>query len=239
MAAADWNANPRRLPLHQAIPILRRPLGLLVENKRNDGAFLRAVTPKPWRDHLLRALARGSVEIIHGGGADMRPLLDASAQEQCLRLWALFDSDAREPGRPSTASEALRKACLQKGVAHHQLRRRAIENYLPVKALEAWIDTGPRDRREDRRRRVAAFAAMDPEFRHHFNMKGGFERDRREGIPGFFLPHADHRDLQSGFGREIAELFYEGRFQIAEEWLAKDGQYPETLSMVQSILRRL
>lgn len=73
-------------------------------------------------------------------------------------------------------------------------------------------------------------------------MKGGFERDRRDfltGIPELYAEVADQRDLQSGFGHEIAVLFQEREFPIREEWLASDGQQQETLNMVQSILRHL
>lgn len=170
----------------------------------------------------------------------MKPRLEGASREESLRLWALFDSDAREPGRPSASSEAILHACKQRQVAHHRLRRRAIENYLPVKALEAWAHLGgDRTRRTTRRKAVAAFAAMQPEHRHHYNMKAGFEKDRPTGIPPFFESYADHPDLQKGFSGSIADLFHQEDFAILEDWMEKDGQHDETVAMVQSILRRL
>ena len=239
---ADWSSVPLRLSMELALRLLRKPLRLLVENRQNDGAFLRRVVPEPWRRKLLQSIANGWVEIGHGGGSDMRSQISASTYEATLRLWALFDSDAREPGRPSPASEELRKTCLEKRVPHHRLKRRAIENYLPVKALEAWTYLGKGNLRTMRRRAVAAFAGMSEAHRHHYNMKGGFESDRRDPSTGgseFYGELAHHRDLQGGFGHEIAALFQRQDFQIREEWLANDGQQQETLEIVQAIFRHL
>jgi hypothetical protein len=236
---AEWTANPPRLPLTEALRLLRKPLRLLVENRHNDGAFLRAVAPSPWRSHLRDALDRGQIEIEHGGGSDMKTQLERASLEEGLRLWALFDSDAREPGRPSAASEALRQACLRKGVPHHRLSRRAIENYLPAKALQGWAHNSSGNLRTSRRRKADAFASMRPDQRHHYNMKHGFQGDRKDGIPSFYEDFAGHSDLQEGFGRDIASLYHQEPLIIREEWLDKDGQLQEMLSMVQSILRRL
>jgi hypothetical protein len=239
---SDWSSVPPRMPMEPALGLLRKPLRLLVENRQNDGAFLRRVIPEPWRRKLLRSMDNGWVEIAHGGGSDMRSQISASTQEEALRLWALFDSDAREPGRPSPASEELRGVCLEKQVPHHRLQRRAIENYLPVKALEAWVHISRGSMRTSRRKAVAAFASMPAAHRHHYNMKGGFERDRRDpsaGIPELYGELAEHKDLQSGFATDIAVLFQERDFRIREEWLAKDGNQQEALHMVQSIFRHL
>jgi hypothetical protein len=41
--ASDWLASPPRIGPGEIIDVLRKPLAILVENKINDGAFLRAV----------------------------------------------------------------------------------------------------------------------------------------------------------------------------------------------------
>ena len=163
MAVADWRSVPPRLSMESALRLLRRPLRLLVENRQNDGAFLRRVVPEPWRGKFLRTLERGWVELEHGGGSDMRSRIQEADREDSLRLWALFDSDAREPGRPSQASEDLHRACLEKEVPHHRLQRRAIENYLPIQTLESWANLSGGRIRTVRRRAVAAFASMSSE----------------------------------------------------------------------------
>lgn len=238
--ASDWSANPPCVSLEVALPLLRAPLRVLVENRQNDGAFLQTVAPRPWREKLRQAIQRRWIELEHGGGADMQARLATLTREEALRLWAMFDSDAREPGKPSELSERLCGTCHQQKVPYHRLQRRSIENYLPVKALESWAYTGGRNRRSSRRRIVAAFSHMQPEQRHHYNMKGGFERDRRSPgskIPPMYDEHLENPDLQHGFGNDIADLFQERTFPLREEWLAKDGQQQEMLDMVQAILR--
>lgn len=239
LATPDWNTTPPRLPLPYALRLLQRPLSLLVENRHNDGAFLQAVIPTPWREHLLRSLEKGWIDFDHGGGTDMKTRVRTAKFEEALRLWALFDSDAREPGKPSPSSEELRHACVLRRIPHHRLSRRAIENYLPVKALEAWVHISPRNSREGRRRSVAGFASMQPEQRHHYHMKKGFEADRKSGVPDLFDSHSNRPELQRGFGDEITSLFHQLNFPIREEWLLKDGQRGEAISMAQAIFRRL
>ena len=238
--APDWEANPPRLSVSAGLAVLRRPLRLLLENRHNDGAFLRTVAPPPWRERYLKLLNDGWIEIDHGGGlSDMRTRAGSVRREEAMRLWALFDSDAREPGRPSPQSELFRAICDSAGIAHHQLRRRHIESYLPVQALMAWVSLGTKATRKARRQTAEAFAAMPAPQRHHYNMKGGFQKDRLHGIPAFFGAHADDPRLQAGFDESIAMLFHQQDFPIREEWLIRDGQSPETTEIIQSIFRQL
>lgn len=169
----------------------------------------------------------------------MKTRVRTATSEEALRLWALFDSDAREPGKPSPSSEELSQSCISRGLSHHRLSRRAIENYLPVKALEAWAYNSPKNSRDGRRRSVKAFASMKPEQRHHYHMKKGFQADRKSGIPDLFDPHSNHSDLQRGFGEEVTSLFHQREFPLREEWLLKDGQRQEVLLMAQAVFRRL
>jgi len=159
--------------------------------------------------------------------------------QDAMRLWAFFDSDAREPEKPSHRSESLRATCLKARIAHHQLRRRFIESYLPAKALLAWAHKSPKAVRTGRRETAEAFAAMRPLQRHHYNLKGGFTKDRESGIPSFYGDFADNPRLQAGFGETIGALFHEKDFRLQEGWLVRDGQREETAEILQSIFRRL
>lgn len=237
----NWAASSPRLPLGEGLRLLHQPLQLLLENQHNDGAFLCSVPPAPWRERLRTFLKNGWIELAHGGGSDMTKRIERVPREETLRLWALFDSDAREPGCPSEESEHKRRTCLAKDVAHHQLARRESENYLPPQALQAWAAKSSGNLRAARRRKADTFAGLQPEQRQHYNMKEGFAGDRKHlrNIPALFDSCSTHRDLQTGFGRDIASLFHEEDFPLHEEWLRRDGQHPETLAMVQSILRRL
>ena len=208
---------------------------MLVENRHNDGAFLRSVAPSSVREELREALDNRWIEIEHGGGADMKTRIRTATLEEAMRLWVLSDSDAREPDRPSSFQQALCQLCADQGVSHHLLQRRAIENYLPIQALNDWTFSCIRSSQEARRNKVKTFARLQPAQRHYYNMTKGFDADRPD-IPALFADCANHPHLQSGFGEDISSRFHQ---PIQEDWLRRDGQHAETLSMVQSILRRL
>lgn len=252
----DWNRDPPLLPLDEARRLLERPLRLMLEDEESDGAFLKTVPPRHWRAEFQKALEKHWLEIEHGGGIPrMLPRLKERSRQDILRLWVLFDSDAREPpepGKPVRASEESQeicRLCQVRSIACHQLRRRAAENYLPLQALSAWIES-PRSQderarnekrraRKELRRTYLAFKRMSREQRHHYDMKSGFSRDQRTAIPTSFTEHAKVPELQSGFGRSVYTAFKQEHFTFHEEWLIRDGQQEETTRMILSILRRL
>lgn len=246
VAAPMFEHTIPRLPLKDALSLMQRPLALLVENRRNDGAFLRRVATGRWRREVEHVLHNEWATFEHGGGLEnMKRRVDGTANEprDRLRLWVLFDSDAREPETPSTPSEALRARCIERDVEHHQLARRAMENYLPVPVLIRSADSlrGPL---KTRRRKVAqALQRMPGAQRHCYNMKGGFSGDRgKDGktpVPAHFAEFAQHPDLQDGFGRNIGELFGNTDMLFEERWFVSDGQTDETDRVVQALLRRL
>ncbi len=241
--APDWKCEPPRIPIEPALKILSSRLRLMVENATNDGAFIRAMAPEPWRKRLQEALDRGWAEFDNGGGLSVmlsRVEELARTDEGPLRTWVMFDSDAREPGCPSSDSEDLRHACRRARVAHHQLSRRASENYLPLKAISAWVCLFRRAERTKRRQSLEAFSKMTPEQRHHYNMRGGFRRDRKTQIPEFFGAFSGNKHLQDGFGDSIRDLFRQDDLRIRDDWLVKDRQLlEETTSMLQAIMRRM
>ncbi len=229
-----------RLPLADALRVLERPLRLLVENAENDGAFLRTVAFDHWKTKLARALDAGWVEFEHGGGLEsMLSLLEGRGSSDRLRLWVLFDSDAREPESPSARSEVVRAYCEAHRIAHHQLRRRAAENYLPLPALVAWTQIVPRNTRKKHHLTYLAFKEMNAPRRHHYNMRQGFAKDEEEGIPPLFGEFAHDPKLRNGFGRGVRGLFKQEKFRFQEDWLRKDGQQEETSLMIRAILCQL
>ncbi len=240
---AEWAAQPPRLPLPAAAELLGRSLRLLVENQRNDSAFVLAVVPEPWRRHLRGVLERRWAEFEHGGGlTEMRSRVEEATADavESLRLWVMFDSDAREPGKPSRDSEELKGACQRTRVAHHQLHRREAENYLPLRSLTAWAELGKAREKRVRRQKVDAFAGLSAPQRHFYNMKEGFRRDQRSAeIPGFYGSEAGNPHLQEGLDKNIGALFHRKEELILDEWLLKDGQTDEMLPMAQAILRRM
>lgn len=189
------------LPLCEALILLEERLHLLVENARNDGAFLRALCPHTHLAWLNDAEAAGWLEFANGGGNSEIGMLPATLAAEpgtsaaplkqaraCGRFVALIDSDEDKdkPNQPSRASDAILRAWRSRGMVAHRLRRRAAENYLPRAALELWVNTSSAGEatqggaREARQRKLDAFFAQPPEARHHTRMRAHFDKNIRD-----------------------------------------------------------
>jgi len=262
VTACNWESTEPVLTVEDAARLLNMPLKLLVENRRNDGAFLRKLTPPSYRAVLERALERGWVELENGGGiGELRRRVEEAQYKPMhhTRLWVMVDSDAREPDKPSGASDKVIEACLKVfqpwPLPARQLRRRSIENYLPLKSLQGWASRKGANGREV----VDSFIRLSQNQRHHFNMKSGFlgdlKSEKREqyrarravvedaDLPPLFqrLSLEDKRALQEGFGSSIGDLFHDedGVALVAEEHLQSEVPDHERTTLVQSILERI
>lgn len=184
----DLVQKPARLPLTAAQELLERPLHLLLENGRNDWAFLAKVVPTHWKARWERAVANRWLEQQNGGGiTEMRRIAEeqlAMDHVRRLRTWAMFDSDGRHVGDASTQSEDTRKACEDWCIAYHRLRRRAIENYIPREVLYDWAwRRHPRAVQQEMLARVRAYCALaGDEDRHYFDMKAGFHKELAQHV---------------------------------------------------------
>ena len=246
-ALRDHGANPPRLAVADAVRLLREPLRVMVENGRNDGAMLRALaTIDPdlaahW-DVLLRDR---HVELDHGGGLpEMHERLRDRLRDdplQRLRYFALFDSDAVAPDTPSAPSCALRDWCRPRNrplrVGHHQLQRRAAENYLPPPALTRWSEA----QADQIRRRGRAWSKLSPPQRHHYAMRDGLKKDagdpKAESL--FASLEAGQRTiLREGFGRAVRDLF-DARNPDWARWMRLDEQADEVRALFGEILARV
>jgi hypothetical protein len=242
----QWNVGKNQtlhiLPLDKAVKFLYQPFTIFVENRRNDRAFLEAVATG-WRKERLQQLLKNNIIEFNGGGGIGEVLKwveeIAEMKEKCQRSFALFDSDALQPNEPSEQSKQVAAVCNQ-SILYHQLKRRAIENYLPYQALSIWMNVGVHQKIHgvSKRKLVEAFKQLSPEQRHHFNMKKGFDGDKSQNTGDFYdeIPNSVKRTLKRGFGDDIAELFKEKRFKIPDEWLYKDNLTKELNPILEQIL---
>ena len=187
----------------------------------------------------------------------MKTLIEQRKHEpaRAYRSWAIFDSDALVPKKPT--AEALDKidACKRSIVRHHMLVRRAIENYLPYEELNSLIPHHPNNLSD--RKTVGAFGRLRPDQRAHFNMKSGFQGDEarlsqggkdaqhKPAVDAHFgdVVTNDRQALAAGFGRDIARLFVPapelGRPAISEAARRRDGQADEMIPLFRGIVRSL
>ena len=246
---ADYSGPAPRLPIDEALVLLRQPFRILVEDGQNDRAFLLCMSTVQQRSFLEEHGRLGNLEFEHGGGlvAMRRRIADLGARNAAnLLTFVLFDSDALRPDSPSVQSEAAREACLRARLPHHQLRRRFAESYLPRQALDGWASLGRGSSEcESRRKRVQAFCEFPrPEQRHHFNLKKGFAGDKGRGANGETTGGLYHdvaeslrQALQHGLGRTLAEELYSPPGErVVEAHLIDDGGWSEVNPVVTAII---
>lgn len=213
---SDWKRS--RLCIADALRLLRTPLRLLLENRRNDYEFLLRLAPPARREELQQAVADGWIEIAQGGGlGEIKKLLkelitapagDLRARVERLRLWVMFDrdSDPEDRSEPSPTSKETAALCGKSqtetgdpwSLPFVQLSRRSVENYIPIRLLERWADRGSGRERDGRRKRVAALARLTPTARWQYNMKHGLLGDVSGSIRREIQKEKNSRELIDG-----------------------------------------
>lgn len=249
----------------RAQKLVAMPLMLWLENDDNDSAFLRTVVPAgAFRDWLEHAKAKDWIDYRHGGGSDLKNKLEALDPWKRLRSWAMCDADTWEPELRSTQVANLEAICSGRPAETDDLhrpplplrvlRRRAIENYLPMRALNRWANLRP-DKREHSKKQlsfVLSVAKLDAHaarfnLRHHYHLENGF-RAEPEKIPADYEPFREDPFLRQGIGGSIKKAYLEnldvrtkggyGLFQDA--WFAEDEHMrAEVVEIIESIRSRI
>lgn len=242
-STSDWTGNVPDLSLNDARNLLRLPFRAILEDWRSDKAFLVAVASPEMAKALAELEKSGGLVFENGGGITNQTqrlaALAARGPEELSRLWAIFDSDALSPGRPSDQSEAARRVCSDNGIPHHRLGRRSIESYVPRESLRGWVFSSPKGI-SGRRRVFDAFVTLSDDQRHHFNLKHGFQGDSRRldlanvGTLYDGLPAQISSALDNGFGTRISDIFEHGG--IDESSLRREGSWTELEAMVRSLV---
>ena len=236
---STWSYPSPILTVVDAIDLLLRPYRVLVENGFSDRAFLLSMCDRATREFIEEWCAREWVEIEHCGGNDHLEKRAKEARKHVgtrMRHSAIFDGDGMRPRSPSAKSMGIRDLCYP-DVHHHQLERRAIENYLPRAALERWVKLAQGQERRQRAAQVAALFALSADQRAHYNMKGGFADDvpnaRRAGDLFNGLAAEMFRLLDGGLDKKIAKLYQD------DSVLYHELEQTDSIAKVQSFAREI
>jgi len=215
-----WERQIPRLNLDDALMLAEAPLRIVVENRRNDGAFVGHIIPAPRRAAFERALNRGWLRFEHGGGDDVIGYAQALADHpnEVLRAWALLDSDASAQNKPSTKALARRTALVNAKVNVHLLERRAIENYLPPSVVFDWakLPSGRNKAQERKERRAAA-----------------------EKLQQLTVAQKHYEKLKELLGSDAGPLYRDPQLQFPAGWVQQEGFQQEAGTITDAIFERL
>jgi len=175
--------GPVKLPIDMIEAFVGHRLDLILENARNDWGFLNKLVPPDWQRQWKQAIDEHWIAAQGAGITEIPKLI--REQISCdpvrrLRTWVMFDRDSRTSNHFSADATKAQTECTQWGIPHHVLERRAIENYIPERALFDWAKR--QSRSNDRDKKVAcvkAYRAMTAEQRHHYNVAEGFQKDAK------------------------------------------------------------
>jgi hypothetical protein len=229
-----------------AYKCLSAPLTIFVEDADSDGEFLVTIWKVGERKRLISAFEERRIEFAHCGGKDKIPVRFERWHRRRapgpLRALVLRDSDKLWAKHDTKDPTADLEDMLPAGTHRHVLRKREIENYLPLAALrteEAKLD--PRDTKKLPRLRaqhdaLQTLQKLSREASSHYDMKEGFR-----GIPN--MKSINNRDnhiaiftkldfdtvilLWEGFGKKIGNLFETAREHITREALEEVCDFEE------------
>lgn len=228
---SDPASTPPRVTLAEAIELAEQTAFLWVENGRNDRRFLLGMMPPEQREAFEEWEKRRVIEFKTGGGLGearkaMEDLVARGGLDPRVNR-ALFDSDGEVPGHRSKDAKLMVDFCESEAIAYHCLDRRAIENYLPQKALWGWADMAGRAKRQDRSVLLEAFKRMNGPQRHHFHFKSGWNKAPSHDVKDLYasVPEADRDVLANGIDKDIAVL-YDTYADSMHGWAEEEGIDP-------------
>lgn len=237
---SDFTRSPPNLKIEDALALLTQPFRILVENSRNDAAFLERLATPHQREELKSKISAGYVRFEHGGGigeiAKQLGTPSYTSPDAPLRTFVLTDSDALAPGEPSAQVKTVEQLCQRNRILSHHLKRRNIENYLPISALHTWSGYGP-----DGKQLMKAFKSLTADQRAHFNMKRGFAGDQALASSGTLysgLCPATISALNKGFGRDVAECYSKPDW-VKDEHLDREGIRQELTQVISTLIKLL
>jgi hypothetical protein len=193
--------------------VMLRSFFIYVENGRADKRFVYSLLSPELRRDLRHQENISAVTFENAGGISelAKKLVDdhKSRSKLPLRAFALFDSDALEPGVASKDALEAQKVCRDLEIPFYCLSKRAIENYIPDDALLSFAAASSTEVLRMQRKRLArAVGRLSDVQKSHFHMKEGFKAPH--GPLYAHVRQGDAETLLSGFGSHLSECYNEG-----------------------------
>lgn len=164
--------------LAESCNYINSPAVIMVENKVNDGCFIRAIERVFDTDINFDELwANSIVKFDNAGGSGDRQQIDDEVRRlnnatKFLRCVIVVDSDKRFPSddRKKHIHDENRQYYKGIGVGYHVLEKRAMENYMPDEVFQE-------KRMEMGKLWVDAYLSLLPEQKDYLDISHGFMKD--------------------------------------------------------------
>ncbi|QJD92218.1 hypothetical protein HH213_20240 [Duganella dendranthematis] len=216
-----------------------RTFFIYVENGRADKRFLFSMLGLEIKKDMERLIRSGALTFENCGGITelTEKLRDDAANRNLLNLraFACFDSDAIAPDTPSKQAEKATKVCEHFEIPHYRLQRRAIENYIPIPAIELYVAEGNEDLTIARKKILRAFSRLTQPQQEHFHMKSGLSVQHGEVFDSIIDP--DKSVLQTGFGDHLSSCYEKG--YVTTEHLKNSSAWPEIQELSKMVMEYL
>jgi hypothetical protein len=231
------SCEPQKLATFFDLPVV-----LLVENAESDGAWIKLVmgTLKP----RLRSCLNGQHPQVHirqaGGIGEIPKELERIAPEYArvkpegvshLRIVVFADSDSKRPGSLSTKARDVIKVAEGHGASVHILRKRSIENYIPIGSLQEYAKKRP-----NYRDAISYITKLTPTQRDHYPFKTGLTANDLSDPDTLYSPGSRVGVKLGDFILDFISEF--GMHVRADELTATDGvgELDHLIGLIEEVL---
>lgn len=164
--------------LEESIRYLLQPLSIIVENSLNDSHLLIAAFRSfDQMGKLMEWYKNGWIQFENAGGCgNIMNFIKSRIQlfgwkTKFLHCYVILDSDKRFPSDVGSNTEKLQAQLRNWNVPFHRFKKRAMENYLPLEAMEKVLGN-PANKAW-----IQAYKYLSEEQKDYFCIAGGFIKD--------------------------------------------------------------
>jgi hypothetical protein len=153
--SSTFSDNKNIFTIDEAIRYFIQPLSIVLENSKNDACFMNTIFKHFADDSKIKIyLENNWIQFENAGGCDnMKNFLEGKKQSfnslpksdksKYLRCFVLIDSDKLHPTQPLKENKtSILQFLNSNSIPMHILRKRSIENYVPIEAIET-LKTNP------------------------------------------------------------------------------------------------
>ncbi|RXJ70780.1 hypothetical protein CS022_22400 [Veronia nyctiphanis] len=206
---SNWTNSTPEISINDAIDLIKAPFNIYVENERFDKNFIRLILSDYNRSIFDNMNNKGLLTYTAGGIDELKKVLEENISKLGYRnkRFVFVDSDSCNPTHISDSASSIASNCNDYHICHHILKRRAIENYLPVEYLIDNIPQSERITTNTNYVKYSTFKTLTQIQKNHFHMKKGFDDNSCASSGLYNTSDPSFTSIAQGFGKKFAEKF--------------------------------